>query len=88
MAVARATYYQRLEPNGLSQQEIAAATEALRRSIQKGAESGGQAIPQTVRTQLADAYRHVFSAGAGGVFTCSALLCLLCAVLVWCRKRH
>ena len=46
MAVARATYYQRLEPNGLSQQEIAAATEALRRSIQKGAESGGQAIPE------------------------------------------
>src|SRR5690348_17818151 len=40
MAVARAVYYQRLEPSGLSGQEIAAATEALRRSIQKGAESG------------------------------------------------
>jgi DHA2 family integral membrane protein (MFS transporter) len=36
MAVGRATYYQRLEPSGLSRQEIAAATEALRRSIQKG----------------------------------------------------
>ena len=54
MAVARAVYYQRLEPSGLSRQEIAAATEALRRSIQKGAESGGQAIPQAVRTQLAE----------------------------------
>ena len=83
MAVALAVYYQRLEPSGLSREEIAAATEALRRSIQKGAESGGQAIPQAVRTQLADAYRHAFSAGAGGVFTCSALVCLLCAVLVW-----
>jgi hypothetical protein len=83
MAVGRTVYYQRLEPSGLSRQEIAAATEALRRSLQKGAESGGQAIPQAVRTQLADAYRHAFTAGAGGVFTCSALLCLLCAVLVW-----
>jgi DHA2 family multidrug resistance protein-like MFS transporter len=35
-AVARAAYYQRLEPSGLSRQEIAAATEALRQSIQKG----------------------------------------------------
>jgi Major Facilitator Superfamily len=82
-AVARAAYYQRLEPSGLSRQEIAAATEALRRSIQKGAESGGQAIPEAVRTQLADAYRHAFSVGAGGVFACSALICLLCAVYVW-----
>ena len=77
MAVARATYYQRLEPSGLSQQEIAAATEALRRSIQKGAESGGQAIPEPVRIQLADAYRYAFSMSAGAVFTCSALVCLL-----------
>jgi Na+/melibiose symporter-like transporter len=83
MAVARVAYYQRLEPSGLSRQVIAAATEALRRSIQKGAESGGQAIPEPVRIQLADAYRYAFSAGAGGVFTCSALVCLLCAVLVW-----
>jgi len=91
MAVGRAAYYQRLEPSGLSRQEIAAATEALRRSIQKGAESGGQAIPEPVRTQLADAYRYAFSAGAGGVFTCSAIVCLLCAVLVWfglARKSH
>ncbi|MGA8658351.1 MAG: MFS transporter, partial [Chthoniobacterales bacterium] len=83
MAGARASYYQRLEPSGLSRQEIAAATEALRRSIQKGAESAGQAIPQPVRTQFADAYRHAFSVGAGGAFACSALVCLLCAVLVW-----
>jgi MFS family permease len=83
MAIARAAYYQRLEPSGLSRQEIAAATEALRQSIQKGAESGGLAIPEMVRTQLADAYRHAFSVGAGGVFACSALICLLCAVLVW-----
>jgi MFS family permease len=83
MAVARAAYYQRLEPSGLSRQEIAAATEALRRSIQKGADSGGQAIPEPVRTQLTDAYQYAFSLGAGGVFICSALVCLLCAVLVW-----
>jgi DHA2 family multidrug resistance protein-like MFS transporter len=83
LTVARVAYYQRLEPSGLSRQEIAAATEALRRSIQKGAESGGQAIPESVRTQLADAYRYAFSVGAAGVFTCSALVCLLCAVLVW-----
>ena len=82
-AVARAAYYQRLEPSGLSRQEIAAATEALRQSIQKGAERAGLAIPETVRTQLADAYRHAFSMGAGGVFACSALICLLCAVYVW-----
>jgi MFS family permease len=91
MAVARAVYYQRLEPSGLSGQEIAAATEALRRSIQKGAESGGQAIPEAVRTQLVDAYRYAFSAGAGAVFTCATLVCLLCAVLVWfglARKSH
>jgi EmrB/QacA subfamily drug resistance transporter len=83
MAVARAVYYQRLEPSGLSRQEIAAATEALRRSIQKGAESGGQAIPEAVRAQLTDAYQHAFSTGAGGLFTCSAFVCLLCALLVW-----
>ena len=71
------------EPSGLSRPEIAAATEALRQSIQKGAESGGQAVPEAVRDQLADAYRYAFSAGAGGVFACSALICLLCAVLVW-----
>jgi DHA2 family integral membrane protein (MFS transporter) len=82
-AVARAAYYQRLEPSGLSRQEIAAATEALRQSIQKEAERGGLAIPEMVRTQLADAYRHAFSVGAGGVFACSALICLLCAVYVW-----
>ena len=63
MAVARAAYYRSLEPSGLSRQDIAAATEALRQSIQKGAESGGLAIPEMVRTQLADAYRHAFSAG-------------------------
>jgi DHA2 family multidrug resistance protein-like MFS transporter len=83
LAVGRAAYYQRLEPSGLSREEIAAATEALRRSIQKGADSGGLAIPQAVRTQLADAYRHAFSVGAGAVFTCSVPVCLLCAVLVW-----
>jgi hypothetical protein len=83
LAVARAAYYQRLETSGLSRQEIGAATEALRRSIQKGAESGGQAIPESVRTQLADAYRYAFSLAAGGVFACSALICLLWAVYVW-----
>jgi hypothetical protein len=82
-AVGRAAYYQNLEPSGLSRQEIAAATEALRQSIQKGAESGGLVIPKMVRTQLADAYRHTFSAGAGGVFAFSALICLLSAVFVW-----
>jgi MFS family permease len=82
-AVARAAYYQRLEPSGLSRLEIAAATEALRQSIQKGAERGGLAVPEMVRTQLADAYRHAFSVGAGAVFACSALICLLCAVYVW-----
>jgi hypothetical protein len=83
MAGARAAYYERLEPSGLSRQEIAAATEALRQSIQKGAQSGGLTIPEMVRTQLADAYRHAFSVGAGGVFACSALVCLLAAVVVW-----
>ena len=83
MAVARAAYYQRLEPSGLSRQEIAAATEALRQSIQKGADSAGQAIPEPVRAQLTDAYQYAFSQGAAGVFICSALVCLLCAVLVW-----
>jgi hypothetical protein len=83
MAVSRAAYYQRLEPSGLSRQEIADATETLRRSIQNGTESGGLAIPEMVRTQLTDAYRHAFSTGAGGVFACSALICLLCAVFVW-----
>src|SRR4029077_14228922 len=72
-AVARAAYYQRLEPSGLSRQEIAAATEALRRSIQKGAESGGQAIPEAVRAQLADAYRYAFSLGAGTVLPAQRL---------------
>jgi MFS family permease len=83
MAVARTAYYRILEPSGLSRQDIAAATEALRQSIQKGAESSGLAIPEMVRTQLADAYRHAFSLGAGGVFACSALICLLSAVFVW-----
>ena len=87
IAVARGAYYQRLEGSGLSGQEITAATEALRRSIQKGAESSGQAVPQAVRSQLADAYQHAFSAGAGWVFGCSALVCLLCAVLVWFGLR-
>jgi len=83
MAVGRAAYYQRLEPGGLSRQEIATATEALRRSIQKGADSSGLANPQPVRAQLADAYRYAFSVDAGAAFTCSALVCLLSAVLVW-----
>jgi EmrB/QacA subfamily drug resistance transporter len=82
-AVTRATYYQSLEPSGLSRQDIAAATQALRQSIQKGTESGGLAIPEMVRAQLADAYRHAFSVGAGGVFACSALICLLSAMFVW-----
>jgi hypothetical protein len=86
ISVTRAVYYQRLEPSGLSRQEIAAATETLRRSIQKAAESG-QAIPQTVQTQFADAYRHAFSVGTGGVFACSALVCLLGAALVWFGLR-
>jgi MFS family permease len=81
--VARGAYYQRLEPSGLSRQEIASATETLRRSIQQGAESGGQVIPQEVRAQLTDAYRHAFSVGTGWVFACSTVICLLCAVLVW-----
>jgi EmrB/QacA subfamily drug resistance transporter len=83
LAVARAAYYQRLEPSGLSRQEIAAATNALRRSIQSGAESGGLTISEMVRTQLSDAYRHAFTLGAGTVFACSALICLLSAVFVW-----
>jgi len=44
----------------------------------KGAESGGHAVPEPVRTQLADAYRYAFSAVAGGVFTCSAYMPPLC----------
>jgi MFS family permease len=83
MAVGRAAYYQRLEPSGLSRQEIATATEALRRSLQRGADSSGLAIPQPVRTQLVDTYRYAFSLGAGAAFTFSTLVCLLSAVLVW-----
>ncbi len=83
MAVARGAYYRILEPSGRSLQDIAAATEALRQFIQKGAESAGLAIPEMVGAQLIDAYRHAFSLGAGGVFACSALICLLCAVFVW-----
>jgi len=83
MAVGRAAYYQRLEPSGLSRQEIATATETLRRSLQRGADTSGLAIPQPVRAQLADAYRYAFSVGAGAAFTCSALVCLLSAMLVW-----
>jgi DHA2 family multidrug resistance protein-like MFS transporter len=83
MAVSRTAYYQHLEPSGLSRPKIAAATEALRQSILKGAESDGQSISEPVRAQLADAYRHAFSAGGGGVFTCSTVLCLLWAVFVW-----
>jgi hypothetical protein len=87
MAVARGAYYERLEPSGLSRQEIASATEALRRSIQQGVESGGQGIPPEVRAQLADAYRHAFSVGTGWVFACSTLICLSCAALVWFGLR-
>ena len=83
MTVARTTYYRILEPSGRSRQDIAAATEALRQSIQKGAESGGLAIPEIVRTQLTDAYRQAFSLGAGGVFACSVAICLFSAVFVW-----
>ena len=83
IAVGRATYYQLLEPSGLSRPEIAAATETLRQSVLEGEDSGGLGIPEMVRTQLVDAYRHAFSIGAGAVFTCSSLLCLLCAALVW-----
>jgi MFS family permease len=83
IAIGRAAYYQRLEPSGLSRQEIAAATEALRQSVLKSAESAGQTLPQPVLSQLADAYRHAFSVGAAGVFACSALVCVLCALLVW-----
>ena len=53
------------EPSGLSRQDIAAASEALRQSIQKGAESGGLTIPEMVRTQIANAYRHAFSRAPG-----------------------
>jgi hypothetical protein len=83
MSVARAAYYRTLEPSGISRQDIPAATESLRQSIQKWTESGGLAIPEMVRAQLADAYRHAFSVGAGGVFACSALICLLSAMFVW-----
>jgi hypothetical protein len=55
----------------------------LRQSIQKGTESDGLAIPELVRAQLVDAYRHAFSVGAGGVFASSALICLLSALFVW-----
>ena len=82
MAVARTAYYRILEPSGLSRQDIAAATEALRQSIQQGAESGGLTIPEMVRTQLVDAYRQAFCLGAGGAFV-SALICLVSAVFVW-----
>jgi DHA2 family integral membrane protein (MFS transporter) len=83
MTVGRATYYQSLQPTGLSRQEIAAATEALRQSILKGEDSNGLAVPETLRTQLGDAYRQAFCAGAGAVFACSALICLILAVLIW-----
>ena len=88
IAVGRATYYQHLEPSGLSRPEIAAATETLRHSVLEGADTGGLAIPEMVRTQLVDAYRHAFSIGAGAVFTCSALLCFVCAVLVWLGLKN
>jgi hypothetical protein len=90
LAVARAAYYQLLEPSGMSRQEIVAATAALRHSIQNGADTGGETVPEAVRSQLANAYRHAFSAGAGTVFTCSVVVCLLSALLVWfaLKKRN
>ena len=88
IAAGRAAYYQLLEPSGLSRPEIATATEALRHSVLEGADTAGLGIPEMVRTQLVDAYRHAFSIGAGAVFTCSALLCFLCAVLVWLGLKN
>ena len=83
MTVGRAAYYQNLQPTGLSRQEIAAATEALRQSILQGEDSNGLAIPETLRTQLGDAYRQAFCAGSAAVFACSALICVISAVLIW-----
>src|SRR4029077_13836139 len=60
MAVARVAYYRSLEPSGLSRQDIAAATEALRQSIQKGAGSGGLALPEMGRPHIGAAYSHRF----------------------------
>jgi DHA2 family multidrug resistance protein-like MFS transporter len=83
MTVGRAAYYQNLQPTGLSRQEIAAATEALRQSVLQGEDSNGLAVPETLRTQLGDAYRQAFCAGSAAVFAWSALICLISAVLIW-----
>ena len=77
------------EPSGISRQDIAAATESLRQSIQKWTESGGLAIPEMGACPTCRCLPpRVLCGRWRGVRMLSAYLPPFCDVcLVWAKKN-
>ncbi len=80
---ARADYFARLTPSGLSIEKIREITRAWREAVRSSASTGARILPEGMERQFEDAFRAAFTVGVARVFLVAALIAAACAVLAW-----
>jgi DHA2 family multidrug resistance protein-like MFS transporter len=80
---ARADYWTRLAPTGLSYEKVRDVTRAWRQAVNQAASTGARILPEGLEQQFEGAFREAFTVGVARVFAVSAVVAVLCALLAW-----
>jgi MFS family permease len=84
---ARADYFARLAPTGLTLETIREVTRAWREAVRESASTGARVLPEGMEHQFEAAFRAAFTVGVTRVFAVAVLLALVCAGLAWLGVR-
>jgi EmrB/QacA subfamily drug resistance transporter len=84
---ARADYFARLAPTGLSVETIRGVTRAWRQAVRDSASTGAKILPEGMERQFEEAFRQAFTVGVARVFAVAAVVALACMVLAWLGVR-
>jgi MFS family permease len=87
LAAARADYFARLSPSGLSVEKIREITRAWREAVRQSVGSGARILPEGMEGQFEEAFRAAFTVGVARVFAVAALIAGACALLAWLGLR-
>jgi EmrB/QacA subfamily drug resistance transporter len=80
---ARADYWARLQPTGLSYEKVRDVTRAWRQAVNQAASTGARILPEGFEGQFEEAFRQAFTVGTARVFAVGAAVAVVCALLAW-----
>jgi len=83
LSAARADYFARLAPTGLTIDRIREVTKAWREAVRDSASTGAKILPEGMEQHFEAAFRAAFTVGVARVFLVAALIAVGCAVLAW-----